>query len=246
MICNLCKQDKKLLKKSHIIPDFTYNGVFNEKHRVILTKYSDLNSIKYVPSYYEKNILCSNCDNVIIGRLETYGSRILYYGKNDRNEDILSEQNQTIDDLNILKLKNIDYSKFKLFLLSLLWRASISKHYFFKEIDLGNHEEIIRNAIINNDPLGEEDYQMCIMVYEINNILPGNFIITPRKFKDKDDFSFCFYINGAFYLFTLAKDPNSDVFRNGRIKKNNEMEIPILDIGYAKKFLKLVWGIELQ
>jgi len=34
--CNLCQQDKKLIKGSHIIPDFFYKeaGLYNKKHQL--------------------------------------------------------------------------------------------------------------------------------------------------------------------------------------------------------------------
>ena len=34
MKCRLCLEDKNLLKKSHIIPNFLYSSLFDEKHRI--------------------------------------------------------------------------------------------------------------------------------------------------------------------------------------------------------------------
>jgi hypothetical protein len=34
MKCKLCGNNKKLLKKSHIVPDFMYQNLFDEKHRI--------------------------------------------------------------------------------------------------------------------------------------------------------------------------------------------------------------------
>lgn len=35
MIYNLFKEDKKLIKKSHIIPNFFFVNLYDEKHRLI-------------------------------------------------------------------------------------------------------------------------------------------------------------------------------------------------------------------
>jgi len=75
--CNLCQQDKKLIKKSHIIPDFLYrnSGVYNEKHQIhtISTqKFAKDGRFNLVPTgAYEGGILCKECDNDLFGSLET-------------------------------------------------------------------------------------------------------------------------------------------------------------------------------
>ncbi len=56
-------------------------------------------------------------------------------------------------------LQNLDYKKFKLFLLSLLWRMSVTTLGFFANVSLGQkHEEKIRKALLDEDPLQPEDY----------------------------------------------------------------------------------------
>jgi hypothetical protein len=45
MLCKLCLKDKKLVRQSHIIPDFMYKDIFDEKHRlfeVTFTKDKDI------------------------------------------------------------------------------------------------------------------------------------------------------------------------------------------------------------
>lgn len=36
--CKLCLGEKELCKKSHIIPDFMYQDIFDDKHRLLLVQ----------------------------------------------------------------------------------------------------------------------------------------------------------------------------------------------------------------
>lgn len=79
MFCKLCLHEKRLLKKSHIIPDFMYRELFNEKHRLIWFRSDSLKAARDVPSgEYEPNILCESCDNKVIGSLEDYAKKVLF------------------------------------------------------------------------------------------------------------------------------------------------------------------------
>ncbi len=50
-------------------------------------------------------------------------------------------------------LKGLDYTKFKLFLLSILWRMGVSSLDAFVEVKRGSHhEEALRVALLNGDP----------------------------------------------------------------------------------------------
>jgi len=224
-----------------------YSGIFNENHQITLSKYPDFKHVKKVRTgHYDKNILCEKCDNEVIGKYESYGARVLYYGKNDKNENLFVEPRKSHDGVRTIYLKNIDYRKFKLFILSILWKAGISKQEYFEEITLGKHKETLRMALLNNDPLTEKDYQACILVYNPIGNLPKEFILNPRKINDNADPSFCFYINGAFYFFTLDKNPPLDIYAKGHIKESNEMEIPLIDSDFVKLFLKSIWNIQLK
>ncbi len=128
--CKLCLTENiELLNKSHIIPNFFHYGLKDSNN-----KYNSINPDKFIvgrnqhrqnPSgaMFEGNLLCKNCDNVVIGSLETYLSKVLI-----ENEKNINVEDFYTDDRNIeYKIyKKINYEKFKLGLLSILWRGSIS------------------------------------------------------------------------------------------------------------------------
>ena len=80
--CRLCHERKRLLTKSHIIPGFMYSPLYSEGHRIAKFKPKDMaqgNGMLFRPhdGEYEANILCHECDNVRLGRLESYAKRLI-------------------------------------------------------------------------------------------------------------------------------------------------------------------------
>jgi len=243
MICKLCHQDKLLIKESHIIPEFMYKPLYNEHHKIHLFEYPKVSPPKLISKgYYEKNILCQECDNVIIGKLETYASKVLQSGKNEKNKPLTAWNYKTHQGMRVAHIEGIDYTKFKLFLLSILWRASISKHRYFEGIFLGDHEEIIRKAILTNDPLDEDLYQVCIIACNEDVLMTRELILNPKQTKGDEPY-ISFYITGAFYLFSISRNPIFNLFKVGHLKISNEIEIPFFDLNSVKQYIKSVWNM---
>ena len=116
MKCKLCLEEKNLLKKSHIIPNFLYSALFDEKHRIHLVSIKNdknLSSRKLQSGEYEGEILCAKCDNQILGELERYVNRVLFHEKPDVTENRKNEKG-----MKYTYCANLDYTKFKLFLLT--------------------------------------------------------------------------------------------------------------------------------
>lgn len=149
MQCKLCLQEKPLIKKSHIIPDFMYKGLFDEKHRISQIDFTNKKESFPPTGIYEGNILCSNCDNKILGSYETYAAKELF--KPTMHGFIEALKNKVIDfdgNETSVTMSRIEYKKAKLFFLSILWKASISSHRFFKFVNLEpTTSEKIRNML---------------------------------------------------------------------------------------------------
>lgn len=200
MACKLCLKDKELIRKSHIIPDFMYDGLYDEKHRfheVTVTKDKDIKTEGFRQTGgYEGQILCQSCDNEVLGKLEKYASQVLYGGIPNKIQKRDKDKG-----MEYTLYEKIDHRKFKLFLLSLLWRASISKLPIFKDINLGRHEEKIRQMIIDNildDPV---QYQCAMASYLHLEEAKEYQFIRPGSIEDDDGFVFLFSIGGILYFY---------------------------------------------
>ena len=211
--CNLCKKEKPLIKKSHIIPDFFFKatGLFNEKHqthKVVVNEFLESKKFSYVPTGdYEGGILCKECDNELIGDLETYGRKVLY-GQPTKLEDPTKKViKNPIDGAEYTIYEKVDYHKFKLFLLSILWRACITTRKVFKEADISEQDkENIRLMLISGNSGEIKEYPIVFMTYLNDSKLPKDLIIQPIKSQTNEEEIITFLICGYVFIFNITKD----------------------------------------
>ena len=148
--CALCLNDEEL-QLSHIFPEFLYEHLYDDKHRY--------NVLSVVPDVQERieqkglreRLLCRNCESKF-AKLERYASLVIKGGA------------PGVDggrDGSVVSVKGIDYAKFKLFLLSLIWRAGVAQDRYFERVQLGPHQERLRAMLANDDP-GDFDVYPCI------------------------------------------------------------------------------------
>lgn len=244
MKCQLCHSNQKLLKKSHIIPDFMYEGLFDNKHFTLYVNIDEMQVIGKKPTgIYDKNILCHKCDNEVIGKYESYSSKILKNGKlSERLKPIVTKYTKE-KDVGKISLENIDYTKFKLFLLSMLWKGHISKNVFFKDIDLGQkYSEQIRTMLLKGDPGKETDFETLIVFYK-KDFLPAKMLTPPRRFRMEKSICYLIHIQGISFIYKVSTGYKLDYFDNAKLKKNNTAQFYILEGEIAKSFYNTSTGI---
>jgi len=240
MKCKLCLQEKDLLKRSHIIPNFMYKELFDEKHILVKIDLSTNKDDLVQSGEYEANILCKDCDNSILGGLENYANNVLY-GGNIKGISMVNEINK--HNVSYTKCSGIDYKKFKLFLLSIIWRSSISSKNFYNFVDLGPYEEIIRKMIIDNDPQRQIDFPCIICSYRHNKGLPYQVVSQPRKFRNnKGKTQYSILIGGILYIFIIAQNYVDDVVKEAVINENGEIKILHIESDQAGKILSRSFG----
>lgn len=223
MKCRLCLEDKNLLRKSHIIPNFLYSSLFDEKHRIHLVsiKNDQKLSDKILQSgEYEGDILCARCDNQILGEFERYVNRVLFHEKPEVTENRKNEKGMTYT-----YCAKLDYTKFKLFLLSIIWRASISKSVTFKDVKLGPYEDEIRRMILNNNP-SEPDKFPCLLITHLNlKKYPHQYITQPNLSRASGGYVYYFPIAGMLYLYFISDYNIPSFVKDCVINKKGELKI---------------------
>lgn len=108
---------------------------------------------------YDRGILCGKCD-ARIGTWDQYAKELLAVPLERFGDpsDLLREQS--------LLIEPVDYTKLKLFFISLLWRADRSTHDFFADVQLGPWEARAREALLAGVPGPEEHFATALIRYE--------------------------------------------------------------------------------
>lgn len=221
-VCKLCSKYKDLCKKSHILPRFCYKNLRLEDNSFSYFRYGDKKPISNeFNTEYETNILCLDCENNRLGGLDDYGSKII---NNDGfNEGLNFSINKTAEN-RFLVLNGVDYNykRFKLFLLSILWRAGVSSRKAFAEVKLDSDIETdLRNMISNDQPGEEYEYPCGILLppfetlfrkdKDFNSHIAG-FVMSPVATQINGVSAYQFIIMGTQYLFYINKKPRKDLF----------------------------------
>ncbi|OFX68689.1 MAG: hypothetical protein A2X12_05705 [Bacteroidetes bacterium GWE2_29_8] len=229
-ICKLCKKEKEL-RRSHIIPEFMYENVYDKEPKkfnnieITLDNSKDT-KVKYEQKGIREYLLCGDCE-VLLSKYEKYAAEIIY-AKNKNSKVVALSKIESNRGISICKLGSISYKDFKIFLFSLLWRIIISKTFNIRGInDKDKIEETLRQAILNEDPLEYDKYAcfMQIIDKKMDNVM-GSFILQPYFSNDinKNQVLNCL-IDGYFFSFYLKSSELQIDEKEIFLKQNGEMII---------------------
>jgi hypothetical protein len=140
-ICRLCQFDREL-RNSHIVPEFLYKELYNDKnHMMGITGHGNL-GWKPLQQGAKERLFCESCEQ--------------HFNKHCEEPFLAQWVNAAplpnpwnITDIHWTKF---DYISFKLFHLSVLFRASVSSLPTFAAVSLGPHEERLRRILQANNP----------------------------------------------------------------------------------------------
>ncbi len=209
-ICRLCKKEKYLCKKSHILPKHTYKILKEDFYSLYIDKNTIKNKSKQkdYSGKFESNILCENCE-ALLSESETYACNLIYRNKiNEIKKEIID------NDKIIISGNGYDYEKIKLYFLSILWKSSIASDNFFENIKLNQaEEEEIRLTLLK-----KTTFQKNISIFltlpnlqDRNNFDAMDILITeaPYKISPKGIDVYKFFITGqSIYFIMGAKNFN--------------------------------------
>lgn len=245
-LCRLCEKEAKLVK-AHIIPKFMFKKMKDEDNVFYEVTYNlDTGHSKKKKTQiedYDKGILCEKCDNNILGGIyENYAKKAMYGGGDLPIEVTPLCTNYINDDgFEYSICKNFDYQKLKKFYLSILWRASITKRPFFKDVNLGHkHEERLRTILLNNENISDNEYPIVITSFMRTDHNLENIIGQPKRIKTKSGLNgYIFWMDSLqFMIYVNSSDHTlSDVIKQTCMKEN-ELVTLHLPNGKEIEFLK--------
>jgi len=192
MNCRLCNKESEL-KKSHIIPEFIYGSMYDDKHRFHVLSSSKATKNAKLQKGIREHLLCADCE-VKLSKYERYIS-LVFTGETPT---------KATKDGRLIKVDGLDYKKFKLFALSVLWRASVSTLPFFSQVKLGSHEEPMRQMILNEDPREIETYPFMLSPVIFEDEVLTDLIIQPSWARLQGIYSYRFVFGGIVWVYLVS------------------------------------------
>ena len=140
-----------------------------------------------------EKLLCEQCEQKL-SVWEGYASKALFGG-----EYIRSPRHGRLT-----KISGLDYKKLKLFQLSILWRAGVSSNELFSAVQLGPHQEILREMLLKDNPGLPNRYGCVMFAIEENGELFNGVLIPPRKTHIQGHKAFKFMFGGFLWVMLVS------------------------------------------
>jgi hypothetical protein len=193
-----------------------YVDLYDELHRYhVLSTFHERTKPRLQKGIRER-LLCDACEQQLSG-YERYALGIMKGGESVMVATTPVE----------IALQGIDYRRFKLFQLSILWRAGIASDSMFSRVKLGHHEERLRLFLRDSNPGKPTDYA-CIMFGITRNGKPlVDFIDQPTRLRIGGIVSYRFIFASVIWVFFVGSHSLSSHFGRYILSKEGEIIIPI-------------------
>lgn len=223
------------LMNAHVFPSWVYDG----NDTLSLYRFPDVAKVKKLQSngIYDKNILCEKCDNAL-GRLDSVSKKV--FCKINQLQIKRTEK--------YLRLPDIDKrNSIKAFILSLIWRASISSHMAFSETNLGCKYEKLSQELLMNELEPNNSYRI---IDDINCFSTVLFYVTDMPTSDSNIYPSKIVIDEVLYYFLLFNNniaslvkvddrDLADEFKEIALSKHHDDFIGLISFEHIKKFFTL-------
>jgi len=163
MICKLCHSEEKL-QNSHVISEFLFKPLYNDENKFMGVTGVGNKGWRPLQKGLREKLFCTGCEGLLNDK----------YEKPFYKEWIVSNKLPNPFNFDHPIIVSVDYRSFKLFHLSILFRASVSTLPTFSKVNLGLHQEIIREMLLNNNPGNYWQYPIIGIVvrHNKNNSIP--------------------------------------------------------------------------
>jgi hypothetical protein len=157
--CALCHLQRQL-RNSHVLPELCYKPLYEtagtERRAILIARDDARHKKPYLREGLRHPLLCADCEGFLSREYEEPFAKHWMSGA-------CLPQNLTSG---LQLVQTYDYRRFKLFHLSVLWRAGIDAQRFGREspwhrVYLGKHEERLRTLIRSGDPGQPGEYPIA-------------------------------------------------------------------------------------
>lgn len=192
--CKLCLQEGSL-QESHILPNSIAKRIKNNGQTILITQ-DKLPKAENSNFNYVETMFCWDCEQVLCG-YENYGTNVT------RNKKLVKKKG---DDLVVF---SVDFKRYYLYLISILWRASITSHSEFATVQLGpSFVELMRNCILNDKLVWQKidlEELISISIIKVKNEYHHldedsirKIVITPRLDEENNNMRYYYMMYDGF------------------------------------------------
>lgn len=220
--CKFCEKNNLQLVNSHIIPKSLYGEVIRDNlgQIISLEDYPKKSPI----GIYDSNLVCETCE-AIFSPYDDYAKK--FFSIEPQQKDVFCID--PINQMNIWRLNEFDYTKLKLFFLSLLWRTSETTASFFGRINLGKkYTKQIKEMILNGNPGKDNEFTPILIKY--TDFIGKRLIMEPAKSRmNTGRYVNIFHLAGYKVVIHIGVVPKTAGFLTLGLTQKGPMNITVAD-----------------
>ena len=150
--CRLCGTDNRPLRKSHIVPEFLYRDLYNDKRHMMAIRepHGRHHAWRPLQKGIRERLFCESCEQHFNEHFEK--PFFAQWTPPPLPDPWIGDGTCHLA---------VDYSTVKLFHLSVLFRAGVSSLPHYAQVVLGPHEDELRQLLLDPDPGRHFQYPIC-------------------------------------------------------------------------------------
>jgi hypothetical protein len=230
-ICALCRQ-VRVLRKSHVIPEFMFTSLYDEKHRFYSISNIASKPNRFLQKGPREKLLCDECEQRI-SLYESYASNVFFGNAASKPVRIPTG----------FLFTGLDYKPLKLFFLSLLWRLGTTSIRELKGAELGPHQEHVRALLGADDPADFLTYPAMVTALTFDQKHIPDLIVPPLHSRIEGRRVWAVVISGFLLHFVVSNRKPAEHFWGGFLRENGDFPLHLSDIREVMYLQK--WGREI-
>lgn len=213
--------------RSHIIPEFLWRQLYGPTGKAISARI-DLPYNRSIGRGVREKLLCRECDENL-GRYEDYFSK-LWYG--------ITPFPERVEEAVLLK---VDYVRFKLFHLAVLWRAHESTLPEFCRVRLGSAAEVIRGSLHSGVDPSVDKFPIAAqaVVNPLDDRVFHNLLALPVPFRRNSGWVYAPLYAGC--LWYIGVTPGVLVGEANVLREDGKIVIPPVSIRQIPRIAKIMF-----
>jgi len=186
-----------------------YSSLYDEKHRLYVLSANPRRPTWTEQKGLREKLLCNECETKL-SAWEGYTHKLF----SNRVPTTAKRSGE------LIWVHGADYARFKLFQLSILWRAGVSSLPMFSKVRLGPHEERLRKRILAEDPGPPTEYGCALYALTTPTGIDRQLIVQPTLAKMEGIHAYHFVFGGLIWLYFVSSHAPERAASAGFIQKN--------------------------
>lgn len=186
-----------------------------------------------IPQGWKEYLLCIDCERHI-GRFDDYAAK--FFSSVDKWEFIETPAGR------LYVVHKYDYKLLKLFLMSVLWRASVASIEPFQQVSLdAHHQEALRQMLLANDVGNDSQFRSVIFRYQSYKNLE-KVTIAPHRIEEKGCITY-FQLQFNEFPCRIKVSEQNDSDRYDGVWLSEKGPLRILEMTMAEKRLRAMVNV---